>query len=242
MDIHNVRKDPDLFLANKKTPLILDEIQYVPELVAALKRKIDTNKTPGQYYLTGSQQWGIIKSMSESLAGRTAFIDLFGFSLCEIAGLKENNPWLPLWLEKPEKFMSLPNHLINEKPTFEQIWRGWLPQAQELPEDLVTRFYQDHQRTYIERDIRILADISDWKLFGRFVQLAAALTAQEINFSQLGRELGISPPTSRRWLELLKGTFQWFEIYPFALNTIKKLVTPPKATYQIPVPFVHFNQ
>lgn len=166
--------------------------------------------------------------MSESLAGRTAFLDLYGFSLCEIAGLKNNLPWLSAWLENPKEFIKLPSHLMNERTTFEQIWRGWLPQAQGLPLDLVSGFYQDYQRTYIERDIKILADISDWELFGRFVQLAAALTAQEINFSQLGRELGITPPTSRRWLELLKATFQWFEIYPFALNTIKKISNTSK--------------
>lgn len=228
IDIHNARQDPDLFLANHHTPLILDEIQYVPELVSALKRKIDTDRTPGQYYLTSSQQWGVIKSMTESLAGRTAFLDLHGFSLCEIADLQNNKPWLPLWLENPQEFIKLPTHLMNERTTFEQIWRGWLPQAQELPEELITNFHLDYQRTYIERDIRMLADISDWELFGRFVRLASALSAQEINFSQLGRELSITPPTSRRWLELLKSTFQWFEIYPFTLNTIKKISNTPK--------------
>ena len=81
VDIENARKDPDLFLSNHKTPLILDEIQYAPELVSALKRKIDQNRSPGQYFLTGSQQWSVIQSMSESLAGRTAFIHLNGFAL-----------------------------------------------------------------------------------------------------------------------------------------------------------------
>lgn len=228
LDIENAKTDPDLFLTGHKTPLILDEIQYVPGLVSAIKRKIDTNRTPGQYFLTGSQQWGVMKSLSESLAGRTVFMDLFGFSLCEIAGLTQYQPWLPLWLENPSEFLKSSTALINQVSTFEQIWRGWLPEAQEIPEATLAKFYQAYHRTYIERDIRLLADISDWQLFGRFVQLAAAMSAQEINFSELGRELGISPQTSRRWIELLKATFQWFEIPAFSLNSIKKLSNKPK--------------
>lgn len=228
IDKENARADPDMFLANRKTPLILDEVQYVPELISALKRKIDTNRSPGQYFLTGSQQWGVMKSMSESLAGRTVFMDLFGFSLCEIAGLSEYKPWLQKWLEEGKECLNSSMEVVNKISTFEQIWRGWLPEAQVIPEDTVGKFHQAYQRTYIERDIRILSDVSDWHIFGRFVQLVAAMSAQEINFSELGRELGITPQTSKRWLDLLKATFQWFEIPAFSLNSIKKISNKPK--------------
>lgn len=226
IDIENAREDPDLFLANHKTPLILDEVQYVPELISALKRKIDRDRRAGQYFLTGSQQWGVMKSLMESLAGRTVFLDLRGFSLCEIAGMTEEGTWLPLWLEG--KLGQVETSLVNQVGTFEQIWRGWLPEAQKIPLDMVPVFYQAYHRTYIERDIRLIGDIGDWSLFGRFVQLAGAMTAQEINFSELGRELGINPQTSKRWLDLLKATFQWFEIPAFSSNTIKKISSKPK--------------
>ncbi|GAB4268739.1 MAG: ATP-binding protein [Opitutales bacterium] len=231
VDIENARKDPDLFLSNHKTPLILDEIQYAPELVSALKRKIDQNRSPGQYFLTGSQQWSVIQSMSESLAGRTAFIHLNGFCIAEIEGLSRGYPWLESWLQDTNTFKATPKHTVDALTTFEQIWRGWLPEAQNIPEELVPEFYKAYHQTYIERDIRLLADISDWQLFGRFTRLSSSMTAQEINFSQLGRELGITPQTSKRWLELLRATFQLIEIPAFSMNTIKRISNKPKGYF-----------
>jgi predicted AAA+ superfamily ATPase len=111
---------------------------------------------------------------------------------------------------------------------FELIWRGCLPEAVSLPLDLVPEFWSGYFRTYVERDVRLLAEVSDWHMFGRFVRLAAALTAQEINASHLGRELGITPQTARRWLDLLVGTYQWFEVPAFSGNPIKRVASKPK--------------
>lgn len=94
VDVGNARSDPELFLANHPVPLILDEIQYCPELVPSIKRLVDANKKPGLYILTGSQQWSVMKSISESLAGRAVFLDLEGFSLTEIAGYDKSPSWL----------------------------------------------------------------------------------------------------------------------------------------------------
>lgn len=231
LDIENARTEPDFFLRNHSTPLILDEVEYVPEIVSALKRKVDSNKKTGQYFLTGSQQWGIMKSMKESLAGRAVFLDLDGFSLCEIGGIDRYMPWLPLWLESTVKLGKVSYNLLEEKNTLEQIWRGWFPKAQEIPLEMIPVFYQSYHRTWIERDVRSIAEVSDWQLFGRFVQLASALTAQEINFSELGRELGVTPQTSSRWLELLKGAFQWFEIPAFSINHLKKISNKAKGYF-----------
>jgi uncharacterized protein len=224
----NVRQEPDLFLQNHRTPLILDEIQYAPELVSSLKRKIDQNRSPGQYILTGSQQWAVMKSISESLAGRAVFLDLEGFSLQEIAK-NSSDSWLMKWLADPQDFIAAPkNRLTLDKPFYELLWRGSLPEAAFLPLDIVPDFQAGYFRTYIERDAQQFADLSDWNLFGRFVKLAAALTAQEIHFSQLGRELGLTPQTARRWLNILKATFQWFEIPAFSSNLIKRVSSKPK--------------
>lgn len=228
-DVENARRDPDLFLANRRTPLILDEVQYAPEVIAALKRRIDRDRTPGRYFVTGSQQWGVLKTLAESLAGRAVFLDLDGFSLAEAARSSRPTAWLARWIEDPTAFLKKKNtRLKTTYGLFEQLWRGWLPEAQFLPRNAVPDFHAAYQRTYIERDVRLLANISDWQLFGRFVRLIAALTAQEINHSQLGRELGLNPQTTKSWLDMLQATFQWFELPAYHGNAIKRISGKPK--------------
>lgn len=229
IDVGNARQDPELFLQNHVAPLILDEIQYAPEVVGVLKRRVDLDRKNGQYVLTGSQQWSVMKSVSESLAGRAMFLDLEGFCLAELAEEVTEEHWLKRYLEDPLAFVAAkPARLALPQTVFEQLWRGSLPEAQELEAEWVSEFYSAYLRTYVERDIRLLADVSDWQQFGRFVQLLAALTAQEINFSQLSREIGITPQTSQRWLAMLKATFQWYEIPAYDGNTIKRISKKPK--------------
>ncbi len=229
-DVENARADPNLFLDNKTTPLILDEVQYAPEVVSAIKRRIDRNKTPGQYILTGSQQWGVMKQMTESLTGRTVILQLEPFSLSEIASKQPQRSWLEEWLNHPHttehfKFLSLPHS------TFEQLWRGFLPDAQTLPLELIPAFHASYQKTYIERDIRLLADLPDLHQFTRFVRLAAASTAQEINFQEIGRDLGIANMTAKRWISLLREIFEWHEIPAFSMNTTKRISQKQKGYF-----------
>lgn len=232
IDVQNARKDPDLFLGNHSLPIILDEVQYAPEVVSAVKRRIDRDKQPGQYILTGSQQWGIMKQMTESLTGRTAIIQLEPFSLGEIALNEVHEPWLAEWLRHPNiLFSDHPSYLKLPRQTYEQLWRGFLPDAQTLPLDLIEPFHASYQKTYIERDIRLLADISDLHQFTRFVRLAAAMTAQEINYQEIGRELGVANQTAKRWLILLKEIFEWYEIPAFSVNTIKRISSKPKGYF-----------
>ena len=230
LDVENARADPDLFLENHKgKPLLLDEIQYAPELVAAIKRHVDRDRSPGRFVLTGSQQWEVMRSLAESLAGRVAFIDLEGFSLAELADRAEDGGWLASWLEAPDEFTGAQCNVLPLRNTlYETLWRGFLPDATTLPLDTVADFHEAYFRTYIERDIRLLADVTEWHTFGRFVRLTAALTAQEINYSQLGREIGISPQTARRWLDMLRATFQWYDVAAFSGNAVKRVSGKPK--------------
>jgi len=224
-DVGNARQDPELFLRNHPAPIILDEIQYAPELIPVIKRLVDQDRRPGRYLLTGSQQWGVLRSVAESLAGRAVFLDLEGFSLAEAvaAGDNDNALWLGRWLAGAESFFRAGvQRFVTGITLYEQIWRGFLPEAQTIPLDTVPDYYAAYQRTSVERDARLLADVSDWRLFGRFVQLVAAMTAQEINASQLGRELGLTPQTARRWLDILLATFQWHEVPAFAGNALKR--------------------
>lgn len=225
-DVENARSDPDLFIKNRTTPVILDEIQYSPQVVPSIKRAVDNDRRPGQYLITGSQQWEVMKLLAESLAGRVAFLDLDSFSLSEIAEDASGNGWLKGWLEtggiSNAKKRNIPFGL------YEQLWRGFLPDAQFLPLNLVADFHAAYQRTYIERDVRLMAEISDLSLFGRFFRLCSALTAQEINYSELGREIGVTPQTAMRWLNILVATFQWIEIPVYAGNAIKRISGKPK--------------
>lgn len=230
LDLEGARRDPDLFLRNHPPPLVLDEIQYAPELVSAIKRAVDRDAVAGvkgQFILTGSQQWQVLKTLSESLAGRASFLDLQGFSLQELA--ESTSCWITKWLENPESFFEwaktapcATNNLQN------WLWKGFMPGVQPLPDDLVGDFWAAYHRTYVERDARLLGEIQDWHEFGRFIGLITALTAQEINYSQLGREIGITPQTSKRWLQILEATFQWTALPAFSGNAVKRVSSRPK--------------
>jgi predicted AAA+ superfamily ATPase len=206
---------------------VLDEIQYAPEVVAALKRQVDRDRRPGRYVLTGSQQWGVLRKVAESLAGRAVFLDLDGFALAEL--VPGGGPWLPAWLADPASILRPETpRLQHGRALYEILWRGSLPEACLLPLDMVPTFHRAYQRTYVERDARLLADVSDWQTFGRFMRLCAALTAQEVNHAQVGREIGVTHQTARRWLDVLSATFQWIEVPAWSGNAVKRVSGRPK--------------
>jgi predicted AAA+ superfamily ATPase len=229
-DLFNVRKNPDLFLNDFKPPIILDEIQFVPELLPSLKRYVDLSDAKGQYFLTGSQQLSILKSVSESLAGRVVIIPVNPMTPHEMYATfdKEKN-WFLQYIKNPNTFFNSQLTKIAIKPTrIEAVWRGGMPGTIDLPNNALSAYFSSYVQTYIERDVRMLENIEDLSNFGRFIALVAALTSQEINYSQLGRELGVSPKTAERWLSLLKHTYQWTELQPFHMNAIKRLSLKPK--------------
>ncbi|SCA62624.1 Uncharacterized protein SCG7109_AB_00700 [Chlamydiales bacterium SCGC AG-110-M15] len=231
-DIRNARADPELFLDNHPPPLILDEIQYAPELVPVIKRRIDRNRVSGQYIMTGSQQWGVLDRVAESLAGRVVLVHLEGFSLAEIADVQPEELWLERYLEDPDSFVKNPgSRLPIQKTPYEVLWRGFFPETAFLDLDLIPDYHHSYQRTYVEKDVRLLADISDLSLFGRFVKLVAAHSTQEINYTQLGREIGLTPQTARRWLSILSQTYEWFEIPAYSNNVVKKVSLKSKGYF-----------
>jgi uncharacterized protein len=230
IDVENARQDPELFFENHPSrPLVLDEIQYAPELLGPLKRRIDENRRPGQFIITGSQQWQVLRSLAESLAGRAVFLDLFGFSISEMAGEGDNDGWLSAWLESPTKAVDHGVTMLETRRTlYDMLWRGALPEADVLPADVIPDFFNAYLRTYVDRDVRIATDVSDWHSFDRFVRLTAALTAQEVNYSQLGRDIGLTPQTAHRWLDILEATFQFITVPAFSGNTVKRVSGKPK--------------
>lgn len=228
-DSLGAKQDPDLFLQNVPAPVILDEIQHVPALLSSIKRTVDQHDSPGQYILTGSQNLAVLKQVAESMAGRVGILQLDGMTPAEMSDAGASGSWLAGYLADPEAFDSdmsriptLPGGLARF------LWRGTLPGLLEADDGLVTPYMRSYVETYVERDIRVLGDVADLADFGRFLRLAAALSAREINNAQLGREIGVNPKTARRWLNLLTHSYQWLELPAYHGNTIKRLSQRPK--------------
>jgi len=231
-DIYGVKEDPDLFLRNNPPPLILDEIQYVPELIPALKRFVDQNRRPGMYLITGSQQWHVMRHLAESLAGRIALLELPGFSLQERADI-HGPTWLRSWLDGASQgtekgIQALRSYSSPGHSATEAIWRGGFPEVNKLDEAVIPGWMQGYVSTYLQRDVRTLLAIRDETQLGTFLSLCASLTAQECNYSQLGREIGLSSPSAKRWIGVLRGSFQWLEVPALSSNLIKRLSGKPK--------------
>ena len=232
-DIYGPRQDPDLFLASFPSPLVLDEVQYVPELLASLKRKMDQSDAKGQYYLTGSQNFNTLRHISESMAGRVAIFHLENFTPQELIGLGREAGWVPSYLEDPLHFYKKRNTLPSSFHSLvEFLFRGTFPGIFELPTSQIPRYFQSYLQTHIDRDIRAQEDIRQIAEFDRFLGISASLTAQEINSSQIGREIGISPHTARKWLDLLSFSYQWMDLLPYHGNTLKRLTGKKKGYFK----------
>ena len=230
LDAMQARSSPDLFLDSIKTPVILDEVQYAPELFPALKRRMDTDENAGQYLLTGSQNPLLLKQVAESMAGRVAVFELENYSVSE-RGLAEPAP-VPLltrFLKDGRTWDSMRFCArTTELSLMEVLWRGGLPDAVRFPLRQVGRFLSSYVLTYLERDVRIAGRVEDVDKFAQFLALCAALSGQVVNRTQLGREIGIAPATADKWLSILKTTFQWHELPPLKGNAIKRICGKPK--------------
>ena len=236
IDVGNARDDPELFLDQYRPPLILDEVQYAPDLLAVIKRRVDEDSTPGQYLLTGSMNLMLLRSVSESMAGRVAVLDLPFLSLAERCG-RAATP--EVWVE--DLFASDPLSRLRrrgrlppreiEATLASRMWRGGFPRHLDHDDDILPDLLSSYVRTYVERDVRNVAAVEDAGLFTRFVGLCAALTGQEINHSQLGRELGITYHTAQRWQAILQATYQWLEVPPFSANPTNRVSKRPKGYF-----------
>ncbi len=139
-------------------------------------------------------------------------------------------PFLKDWIFN-QSFEPLSFPLESIPDTYHHLWRGSYPGLLDLPDSLVPRYWLSYQETYIERDIRILAQVGSLQTFSAFISLLAALSAQEINYSQLGRELGISYKTAQAWVSIAQATFQWFNVPVFSRNPVKHISSKPKGFF-----------
>lgn len=218
------KEDPLRFLRQYKPPVIIDEIQYLPELLSYIKTMIDEERKPGQWLLTGSQNFVLMHNITQSLAGRAAIFSLLPFSISERIGNAGNAKDISGWL----KALSATSAAKKTAPIEEFILRGFYPEISSNKEVDRQIWCASYITTYLERDIRNLSSIRDLGQFERFLVSCAARTGQILNLSEISRDIGISLPTAKRWLSLLETGYQVYLLYPYYKNIGKRILKSPK--------------
>ncbi|OQW96281.1 MAG: ATPase [Verrucomicrobia bacterium A1] len=221
------RRDPALFLQRFPPPVLIDEVQYAPEIFPAIKIEVDRNPVAGGVWMTGSQSFPMMKGVSESLAGRVAVLNLLGFSAREAdrrdAGVP---PFLPGGAMGKTRGVSAAPTALGA--VYERIWRGSFPAlvtGRVRDRDL---FFRSYVQTYLQRDIRDLLKVGDLDAFLRFLRAAAARTAQLLNYTDLARDCGVSVNTAKSWMSSLVASHQALLLPAWHANLSKRLYTTPK--------------
>lgn len=221
------QNDPALFMQRFPAPVLIDEIQYAPGLLPYIKMAADSSSEKGRYWLTGSQQFHLMKGVSESLAGRVAMIDLLGMSRWEIEGCPEPNlPFLPTREEIERRVLAMP--ALELSGLFQAIWRGCYPALVTIPQIEWDLYYSSYVKTYLQRDVRDLARVGDQAAFLRFLRAAAARTGQLLNVADLARYADIAPNTAKSWLSILETSGIVYLLPPYFANATKRIVKTPK--------------
>ena len=220
------QEESGTFFKDNPPPVFVDEIQKAPALFEQIKMLIDRDRKKGQFFMCGSQQFKMMKGVSESLAGRIGLVTLLGFSLRESYKIEYDAPFIPT----DEYFSERRNHLadISYDDVWKRIHRGSLPELCENPDFDWQMFYGAYVRTYIDRDVRELSEIGDTVKFTRFMVAAAAATGQLLNVASLARDVGVSQPTAERWLSILVASNLVYLLQPYSNNVTKRAVKTPK--------------
>ena len=204
-EAEQAEKEPNSFLRRHEPPVIIDEVQYAPKLFRYIKAAVDSNRSRnGQFLLTGSQKFTLMKNVSESLAGRADIVELETLSLAEMQA-------------------ALPETTVEQA-----IVRGGFPELYANPEIDPVAFYNSYLATYLERDVRSLANVGSLRDFERFLRACALRSANLLNKADLARDVGISPSTANHWLSVLEASGQIVLLEPWFSNRTKSIVKSPK--------------
>ena len=187
--------DPELFLQRYSPPVLIDEAQYAPELFPYIKILVDEHKRPGDFWLTGSQMFRMMKNVTESLAGRVGIVPMLGLSNSEIRG--QHLPPFEVHVE------SLLERLQTTQPmtvaeVFERIYKGSMPHLYEIEGVNLETFFESYLETYLSRDIRDLGQVANEMAFLNFIKVVAARTATNVNYEALAQEVGVSDVYKRQ--------------------------------------------
>ena len=220
------KEDPTMFFRRYPPPVLIDEIQYAPNILQTIKMQVDENRQPGLFWLTGSQQFLMMKGVSESLAGRIGIVNMLGFSGSERYHLSfDAPPFIPSLAQLEDRQNSNRYPLEN---IYHDIWTGCFPELIAGTIHDWDIFYSSYLRTYLERDVRDLTKVGDEGAFLRFLKACAARTGQMLNLSDLARDVDVTVKTAKDWLSILEASFQVYLLGPYHSNLTKRLVKTPK--------------
>ena len=218
--------EPKLFLQTFQPPILIDEVQKAPELFEEIKIICDASDERGQFWLTGSQSKKLVKKAGDSLAGRLCILKMYSLSAREKLGIAPVDD-----LEFSLKSLMARQKLFpanNILTTFENIWRGGLPDLQEKDEEQLGEYFNSYIETYLMRDAVDDYGIADTEGFRQFLRACAAFTGQLVNYNDLGASAGVSGVTAKDWVKILQSMGIVFLLEPYASNELKRLTKTPK--------------
>ncbi len=214
--------DPVAFIRDIQKGVILDEIQQIPELFSYIKSSIDKDRKPGKWIITGSQNFALMRTVSESLAGRAAILTLLPFSVAEMKGKGAHTREMRDALKESKPFVHMPLAVDTI------LWKGLYPELSTHKQMDRDMWLGSYINTYLERDIRNLQQVGDLRQYEVFLRACAMRTGQILDISGLARDVGISFTTAQRWLSLLETGYQVFFLQPYYKNYGKRLTKRPK--------------
>ncbi len=220
------KSDPVLFFQTYQPPILIDEIQKAPELFEQIKIMCDESQEKGLFWITGSQQYQMMKQVRETLAGRIGILNLYSLSQREKQGIifdEEFDFSLQGLLKRKESFKK--NNIVD---VFNHIWVGGMPDVQDVDNEIRNEYFNSYVETYLMRDAVEVGGVSDTVKFSRFLSACAALVSQQVNYSTLAEAADISEPTAKSWLNVLQGLGIIYLLKPFENNELKRLVKMPK--------------
>ena len=226
IQLAGAREQGGTFFKDNPPPVFVDEVQYAPNLFPQIKMILDRGKLKGQFYLSGSQQFEMMQNVTESLAGRLGILSLPGLSLRELYGTQCRLPFLPT----DEYFAA--RSKVQAAVSYSDVWnvihRGSFPELCANPDFDWQMFFAAYVKTYIERDVRALAQVGDEVKFLQFMTVTASCTGQLLNVASLARDVGVSQPTAERWLSILVTSNLVYLLRPYHNNITKRTVKTPK--------------
>ena len=220
------KSDPVLFFQTYKPPILIDEVQYAPELFSQIKIMCDESDQRGLFWLTGSQQFSVMKAIQESLAGRVGILTLYGLSQREKAGIYFEDTLdfsLPCLMERQRQLKRNDIHDV-----FSHIYQGGMPQAYFGDDEQRQEYFNSYVDTYLMRDITEAGGITDYVRFKKLLVACAALTGERVNYNTLAEAAEIAPTTAKAWVDVLEGLFIVMRLQPYTNNALKRLVKAPK--------------
>lgn len=218
------KRDPALFLQRYAPPVLIDEIQYATELLPYIKMYVDTHKVKGDFWITGSQVFKLMKDVSESLAGRVGIVSLLGLSDAEIYNYES----VPYVTEREKLYKRYPIvKKRNLNMIYERIFKGSMPEMYATEGMDWETYYRSYIETYLQRDIRDLAQVADAMNFYNFMTVVAAQTSKPVVYEELANIAGISAPTAKKWLSILVSSHIVALVQPYYNNVLKRVVKMP---------------